>query len=123
MAARTWTCRGCSGVNDSRKRKCGACGKPRPPKRRPAHRAVLDRPYEEWVAEFGEVCGICGRGPSERRRLDRDHCHTTGIWRGMLCHTCNRALGNRMDAEWAENAAAYLRSAELRAWRSEREAA
>jgi hypothetical protein len=70
-------------------------------------------PYEEWVERFGETCNICGAEPSENRRLDRDHCHRTGEARGLLCHLCNRALGNRVDSAWLERAAAYLRRTEV----------
>jgi hypothetical protein len=71
---------------------------------------VLDTPYEEWVAKYGEVCGICGRPPNPNRRLDRDHSHEgDGFARGVLCHACNRALRHGITPEWLEAAAAYLR--------------
>lgn len=85
-----------------------ACLKTRPKRKEPAHKAVLRTQYEIWVKEFGEVCGICGRKPTATRRLDRDHCHTTGDWRGLLCARCNRALPNWMDAKWLRNAIVYL---------------
>lgn len=121
--ARGWTCQRvsqsvvCRYRNPPRSRKCGGCGKPRPPRRRPAHMAVLTTmDYAAYVAlNGGEFCGICGRKPSRRRRLDRDHQHTgTGIARGLLCHSCNRRLSIYMTIEWLEKALAYLKRAERR---------
>jgi hypothetical protein len=110
-----WTCqrrasgRKCGHVNGGRLRKCGVCGKPRPARKRPAHMAALDIPYEAYVAISGrEVCGICGAPPSATRRLDRDHDHATGLPRGCLCHGCNRLLSGRVTPEWLRAAAAYL---------------
>lgn len=112
--AREWTCQRqtngvrCGRKNPSRYQVCRACGKRKPPRKAPAHRKVLDDyPYEWWVERFGEVCGICGR-PPKNRRLDRDHCHVSGAARGLLCHACNRALPNYVTAEWLERALAYL---------------
>jgi hypothetical protein len=70
------------------------CGKPKPKKRKPAHMAALQLPYEAFVEANGgsDVCGICGVGPSEKRRLDRDHDHVTGLPRGLLCWKHNKAL-------------------------------
>jgi hypothetical protein len=66
-------------------------------------------PYEEWVALFGEVCGICDRPPSATRRLDRDHEHKgRGKARGLLCWKCNNALPNWVDPAWLRAAAEYL---------------
>lgn len=111
--ARQWTCRGCRTINPRIKQRC-ECGRKRPPARRPAHREVLDAlPYEDWVARFGERCGICGAKPSGKRRLDRDHDHRTGQPRGLLCHICNRSLGNR-DVAWLWQAAGYLQAAQRR---------
>ena len=114
MSARTWTCQRvtagvkCLRTNSSRKRKCGRCGKPRPARKRPAHMAVLDVPYEKWAERFGDRCNICGRPAGPRRRLDRDHCHASTVARGLLCFRCNRALPDWMTEEWLRKAAAYL---------------
>jgi hypothetical protein len=62
------------------KQKC-ACGQARPV-RKGAQKALED-PYEVWEERFGAECGICGRVASDRRRLDRDHCHKTGAARGL----------------------------------------
>lgn len=121
--ARGWTCRRvsesiiCAHHNKPRTRRCARCGKPRPPRRRPAHMTVLaTMDYAAYVAlNGGERCGICGRAPSPRRRLDRDHQHTgTGVARGLLCHSCNRRLSIYMTIEWLEKALAYLKRAEQR---------
>lgn len=110
-----WTCQRqafgvkCGELNDGRKRKCGMCGKPRPTRRKPSHMTALELPYEEFVLiNGGDHCGICGRGPSEVRRLDRDHDHKTGLGRGLLCHRCNRALAGWMTVDWLRAAIAYL---------------
>jgi len=125
-----WTCQRqtdgvvCKHVNPSRKRNCEACGKPRPKRKRPAHRAALDQPYEVFVAiNGGDWCGICGVEPTPMKRLDRDHSHVSGLARGLLCHSCNRSLGQRMEraahamglVEWLRAAADYVERAERRA--------
>ena len=98
--------------------KCRACGKRRPPTKKPAHRAILDEmPYEAWVERFGEVCGVCLNPPSESRRLDRDHWHSgpyAGEARGLACVRCNRALPSWVTADWLRRAADYLERSSAR---------
>lgn len=47
------------------------------------------------------VCGVAGR-------LAVDHKHETGEVRGLLCVTCNVAMGRFESAEWREKASRYL---------------
>lgn len=108
--ARTWTCRKCRVKLPRLKRKCPTCGRARPTTKTAAQKALTDD-YAVWVALFGETCGICGRAPSARRRLDRDHCHGSLRKRGLLCARCNRALPSWITAEWLRAAAAYLERA------------
>ena len=56
------------------------------------------------------TCAICQRANGSRKRLSVDHCHKTGIVRGLLCSTCNsRVLGHlRDDVEALERAIDYL---------------
>lgn len=66
--------------------------------------------YERMLAEQGELCAIC-RGPqTPGRRLAVDHCHKTGLVRGLLCDNCNKTLGLFGEsAERFDRCAEYLR--------------
>lgn len=46
--------------------------------------------YDAMLAEQGGVCARCHQPPGEGRikRLAVDHCHTTGVIRGLLCGPC-----------------------------------
>ncbi|AGK87989.1 endonuclease VII [Mycobacterium phage Severus] len=58
----------------------------------------------------GGYCYICRRANGKRKRLSVDHCHATGVVRGLLCTACNRnVLGHlRDDPEAFERALDYL---------------
>lgn len=78
------------------------------------HRDLLKRArphYESMLATQNGVCAICGRLPSEKRKLDMDHDHKEMFIRGLLCVRCNRALPSWMTAEWLRKAADYLERA------------
>lgn len=54
--------------------------------------------YAEMLAVQNGVCAICEQPETTVRKgtlmqLAVDHSHTTGERRGLLCNTCNRALG------------------------------
>ena len=52
-------------------------------------------------------CAICGAMP--KKPLFVDHCHVTGKVRGLLCVSCNTALGLLKDSITAlEQAIKYL---------------
>ncbi|AZV02150.1 putative endonuclease VII [Pectobacterium phage Arno162] len=77
----------------------------------------LDK-YEAMLARQGGVCAICGnleKAYDTRykvlRRLAVDHCHTTGVVRGLLCSACNIGIGKMRDSpELLRKAADYLES-------------
>jgi hypothetical protein len=50
----------------------------------------------EWSAMFdqqGRACAICRTIESGTKNWHTDHCHDTGIVRGILCGHCNSGLG------------------------------
>jgi hypothetical protein len=50
--------------------------------------------YLAILAYQGGVCYACGCAEHVKgRRLAVDHCHTTGLIRGLLCSRCNPVLG------------------------------
>lgn len=59
--------------------------------------------YEEMLVQQEGVCAAC-KSPPDKRALAVDHCHESGLVRGLLCHPCNASLGllrecpTRMDA-------------------------
>lgn len=59
--------------------------------------------YEATLAQQNGRCAICktehpGRGDGRRRMFSVDHDHRTGAVRGLLCISCNMALGGFQDA-------------------------
>lgn len=56
----------------------------------------------EWEAMFSrqdQKCAACGTlDPGPRGVWHTDHCHTSGKVRGILCRTCNQALGMASDS-------------------------
>jgi hypothetical protein len=65
-------------------------------------------------ANQGGVCRLCPAELDERPTTFThvDHCHQTGVVRGILCTKCNRGLGFfDDDPELLEKAASYLREA------------
>lgn len=58
----------------------------------------------------GNECAICTGPDPHRAVLHTDHCHSTGLVRGLLCGPCNRGLGACDDEiTTLMNAAMYLR--------------
>ena len=54
-------------------------------------------------------CAICNEVPTTKRGLHVDHCHETGTVRGLLCHSCNTALGSFCDdVRMLQKAITYL---------------
>lgn len=76
---------------------------------------ITPNQYDAMSEAQGWLCAICNQPERSRfkgklRRLAVDHCHETGRVRGLLCCSCNRALGYfGDDAKRLEAAVAYLR--------------
>lgn len=50
--------------------------------------------YNKIFEDQQGCCAICGAHSKEfTRSLAVDHCHTTGVVRGLLCTNCNTAIG------------------------------
>jgi len=62
------------------------------------HFGITIQDYDDMYIEQGGRCATCGTHQSKLgRRLHIDHCHKTGIVRGLLCHNCNVGIGNLKD--------------------------
>ena len=69
--------------------------------------------YDLMSADQNHVCAICYKPDPAGRRLAVDHNHETGKIRGLLCHTCNRAIGLlRDDRTLLSRASEYLGKSE-----------
>lgn len=73
--------------------------------------------YDRMLSKQDGRCAICrkpetalGRG-GKPKRISVDHCHATGLVRGLLCHRCNSGIGKFLEnIETLEAAIDYLRS-------------
>lgn len=64
--------------------------------------------YQALLAAHNGKCAACGDDFGKRNHID--HCHTTGVVRGLLCNNCNLGVGHfRDDPRRLESAARYLR--------------
>jgi hypothetical protein len=70
--------------------------------------------FDKMLAEQDNKCAICGSEFSTTTGLAAmsacvDHCHKTNKVRGLLCNTCNRAIGFfKEDASILKKAVEYL---------------
>jgi hypothetical protein len=61
------------------------------------HKISIDD-YERMLVEQDYKCYCCSvEHSSLKKGLFVDHCHTTGKVRGLLCNSCNSALGYAKD--------------------------
>lgn len=102
---------------------CKECNKVYPSRRNAATARASDlmKSYKITTEEYNmlleaqnNMCAICSKNASElsnnrKKYLCVDHCHVSGKVRGLLCDTCNRALGMFKDSvAILENAIAYI---------------
>lgn len=65
--------------------------------------------YEELLRRQNFKCAVCLKDLDLHRRTHVDHCHSTNKVRGILCHSCNTAIGLAGDdADRLRAMAAYL---------------
>ena len=74
--------------------------------------------YNVILKKQNNVCAICqseeiliDKRTGKAKRLAVDHCHKTDAIRGLLCWSCNTAIGKlRDDPQIIERAAKYVRN-------------
>jgi nitrate/TMAO reductase-like tetraheme cytochrome c subunit len=67
--------------------------------------------FRTKLAAQGGGCAICGRRDSGEagRQMHVDHCHKSGVIRGILCAPCNKGIGMLADSpDRLMSAATYL---------------
>lgn len=58
------------------------------------HYGITRDKYNEMLLAQDSLCAICGKHASESNKgLHVDHCHETKVVRGLLCNSCNLAIG------------------------------
>ncbi len=73
--------------------------------------------YDLLMEAQNGQCAICGAtsSKSRHRKLVVDHCHATGVVRGLLCDDCNVGIGRLRDVgAMVQRAADYLHAFEHR---------
>jgi hypothetical protein len=82
--------------------------------RRKATFGITMEQYDEKLTAQNGLCAICRKQETAQRkgvvkRLAVDHCHHTGMIRGLLCQKCNVAIGSfNDDPEMLKKAIAYI---------------
>lgn len=60
------------------------------------------------IAAQGGLCACCGQPPTVGKGFHIDHDHSTGRYRGLLCHRCNARFYEGADLNWFLQAITYL---------------
>lgn len=73
---------------------------------------ITKEEYYQILEKQGGVCAICRKHHDTKiKHLDVDHCHETGLVRGILCRACNNGIGLFRDrSDLADSAVKYLRA-------------
>lgn len=80
---------------------------------------ITRQDYNTLLSQQDNKCKLCGgegfaMAPGGKVKLVVDHCHATGVIRGLLCHNCNRGLGLFKDnLETLKTAISYLKSVKI----------
>ncbi len=62
-------------------------------------RGITHEQRDQLLKEQGNKCACCGtKDPGSVKGWHVDHCHKTDKIRGVLCATCNIALGHAGDS-------------------------
>jgi hypothetical protein len=71
---------------------------------------LAESEYHQLNESQNYVCAICKGNDDRGAKLAIDHCHTTNKVRGLLCRTCNVAIGYlNDDIALLESAIDYLK--------------
>ena len=64
---------------------------------------------QELVDKQNSKCAICSNDLKDTHDVCVDHCHITGMIRGILCRKCNLGIGHLQDSlEILKSAIRYL---------------
>ena len=77
---------------------------------------ITKEQYEHMLEQQSGCCAICSVSAESQRdkTLVVDHCHSSGKIRGLLCHTCNTAIGLFKDnIDSLQRAILYLQRASV----------
>jgi len=71
---------------------------------------ITDSDLARMVAAQSNKCAVCEDHFTDSRKRHVDHCHSTGVVRGLLCSLCNVGIGHFRDKpELLLKAVAYLK--------------
>ena len=98
---RSWWCKDCAHKNWKKK----------------MYKSKYGISYDDYLNIYKRQngkCAICGMTEKDNGKdLALDHCHNTGIVRGLLCWSCNLMLGYAKDNAYIlNNAILYLKDVE-----------
>ena len=97
-----------------RKRSCRACYVDL---NRAQRYGISSIDYNKMLDEQGGTCAneACSYGLDDDHKLYVDHCHDTGVIRGLLCHWCNSAEGYlKSSPEVAQGLIDYMKKHNLK---------
>jgi len=101
-----------------RDRRCSSCKK----EARPAVHLMNEygmtlEDFDNMLKKQGGTCAnqACTYGLDDDHKLFVDHCHTTNVVRGLLCHWCNSAEGFlKSSPEVAQGLIDYMKKHKLK---------